>query len=397
MEKIDLLPFETSLAIMEEPGVTSITFFEGNIKLIGKKIKDRFQEIVNANPWLSGKIIKQNKEISLQFSNSPEIEQLYHPDIDTVSVSDEMSYEQITQAVKSCTVQRGRHLINKLHPLTLLSILPDKENPSEKFAVILSISHVIADGFTYYSILNMFSDDIKIESLNVNRKLDVSKQIPNYIGKDLYKFTNSISLGINSLKGLVFGKKVQCFAYYVDTQKINAIKADLPSNIPFVSTNDILQSSISKAVDARLSMMAINFRNRIEGINNNDAGNYEAGLFFDKVNYYKPQNIRSALNSGVPMKTTSSSIPSFFETLGDKFTQITNWASFASGIVIDGTKQKIHIPIYDLSLIPFDCAIIFKPVADKTAVMFLSKTLSKNHILAQCEVEEPVDNVIFKD
>ncbi|AZQ64934.1 hypothetical protein EI427_22165 [Flammeovirga pectinis] len=397
MEKIALMPFETSMAIMEEPGVTSITFFEGNIQLIGKKIKDRFQEIINANPWLSGRIIRQNKKSSLQFSNSPDIEPLYHPDITNISVSDEMSYEEITNAVKSCIVHKGRHLINKLHPLTLLSIIPDKENPTEKFALILSISHVIADGFTYYSILNMFSDEATVEALNANRKLEISKQIPHYIGEDLYKFTNSISLGINSLKGLVFGKKVHCFAYYVDTQKVNAIKSDLPSNIPFVSTNDILQSSISKAVDARLSMMAINFRNRIEGITSNDAGNYEAGLFFDKVNYYKPQNIRSALNSGVPMKTTSNGVPRFLETLGSKFTEVTNWASFAKGISIDGTKQKIHIPIYDLNLIPFDCAIIFKPTADKTAVMFLSKTLSKSHVLAQCEVSEPVDNVIFND
>ena len=47
--------------------------------------------------------------------------------------------------------------------------------------------------------------------------------------------------------------------------------------VAFVSTNDILTSSFAKSIRARICMMAINFRNRIQSLVDGDAGNYGVG------------------------------------------------------------------------------------------------------------------------
>jgi hypothetical protein len=47
-------------------------------------------------------------------------------------------------------------------------------------------------------------------------------------------------------------------------------------------------------------------------------------------------------------------------------------------------------------MIPFDCAIIFKPLPDKLAVMYFAKTVSRKEILLKSELGETVSDKIFK-
>lgn len=398
---IPLLKMEKSMALMEEPGISSITFYEGNLSDVEKEIRSRFQRIISNNPWLSGRLRKNKdyKQVVLQFDGNPELKDrlknLYHYNESSIEISSKMDYETLIKKVDPVLVKKGRKLVNKDEPLILLSLIPDDNQPKEKFALVFSASHIVADGFTYYELMNSLSDDNPIPVFDVKRKFGMEKKMSELVGAKQYKFGLSLSLTLNVLKGMVIGKKTKCYAFYIDQEKIQQAKNKLNEPSSFVSTNDILTSSFSNAVGARLSMMAINFRNRIDNLSNSDAGNYEGVLLYDKKNYSTPLGIRKSLQSGSPMKTTSDEMPGFLETIRSKFAQTTNWSSFSKTLTLNGATQIIHLPVYSLNTIPFDCAIIFKPVPEKTAVMYFLKSINKEKILSQCEVKETVDSNLF--
>jgi len=51
----------------------------------------------------------------------------------------------------------------------MLSVIPDSKRPDDTFVVILSISHIVVDGFNYYQILNMLNEGAEILKLNTVR------------------------------------------------------------------------------------------------------------------------------------------------------------------------------------------------------------------------------------
>jgi len=124
----------------------------------------------------------------------------------------------------------------------------------------------------------------------------------------------------------------------------------------FVSTNDILVSTFGKAVDARVLLMPINWRNKfkVDGkgpgsstknlnyhykYTDEDAGNYEGALVFTKTDYQEPLYIRDTLKSGKVDPTHTSTgfvyerryghikntIPSRCEALFMRLGMVTNW------------------------------------------------------------------------
>lgn len=87
---------------------------------------------------------------------------------------------------------------------------------------------------------------------------------------------------------------------FVDRDKVKRLKAEAAAasdDVGFVSTNDVLMSSLGKLTGARLMFMAVNFRDRVHGIVDSDAGNYESLMMFDEGVYKSPAGFRTALNA----------------------------------------------------------------------------------------------------
>ncbi len=281
-------------------------------------------------------------------------------------------------------------------PLTRLTLVPDANAPTERFALVFSISRIIADGFTYYKILNSLSASSWIVSLNPHRKA-TGNSMATVVGRKQVRFATSTPLILNGLKGMFFQQKARCYAYFVDEERIDQAKKLVGSRVGFVSTTDILTAGFSNAVGARLSLLAIDLRNRVGGVIDSDAGNYEAALLYDKQHYEKPERIRNARHAGTPMKSTDRPLPGFFTTLFSRFAQVSNWSGFSEVLTIDGATQVLHLPVYDPGMIPFDCALLFQPVPNRTAVLFFAKTISKTRIIKYCAVKEPVHAHLFAD
>lgn len=236
--------------------------------------------------------------------------------------------------------------------------------------------------------------------MRATRNQEASEKVADAVGKKEYDFMFSVPLICNVLKGMVFGKKAECFAFYVDPDKVKKAKAEVTANptegVDCVSTNDILTSSFAKTIRARLCMMAINCRNRIEGIVDADAGNYEAALLYDEEKYGRPSSIRKTLQKGPPFLTTVKPLPGFWEGCLCTLGQITNWATFAGDLVFEGCEQQLHLPMYATGVIPFDCAIVFRPMPGKLAVMYFAKTVGREELLSNCELGEPVSTKVFQ-
>jgi hypothetical protein len=403
---VPLLSIESSKTLMHEPGVTSITFYRGDLAKVSAYIRARFKEIVDANPWLAGRLVrnKDHKNVQLVHPQAPISDdvndRLFHPNPSQLRIGSEMRYEELSRAAKSAVVKKGSKLINKPAPVTRITIVPDVNCPEEGFALIFSISHIAADGQTYYQILNSLSTAGTIQPLQATRIQKASEKVAHAVGKKEYGFLFSVPMICNVLKGMVFSKKAACFAFYVDPDKVKKAKAEVTANptegVDFISTNDILTSSFARTIRARLCMMAINFRNRIDGIVDKDAGNYEAALLYDEEKYERPSSIRKTLQEGPPFLTTAKPLPGFWEGLLCTLGQITNWATFAGDLVFEGCEQQLHLPMYNTGMIPFDCAIVFRPMPGKLAVMYFAKTVGREELLSSCELGEPVSTKMFQ-
>ena len=78
-------------------------------------------------------------------------------DAGTVVIDHTMLYEDVCAAVKACkgSIADGRSLIRAKTAVTRCTCVPT--SAGDGFALVFSISHTVADGATYYAILNQVS------------------------------------------------------------------------------------------------------------------------------------------------------------------------------------------------------------------------------------------------
>lgn len=93
------------------------------------------------------------------------------------------------------------------------------------FVLILSISHILAVGFTYYTIYKMLSDDQPAQILNVERELKFENgRIKIMGGLDDYNWLLSLPATLGIFKTLLFHKKPNVFVQYLDQKMIDKKK-----------------------------------------------------------------------------------------------------------------------------------------------------------------------------
>ncbi|MBL6449562.1 hypothetical protein JMN32_24835 [Fulvivirga sp. 29W222] len=401
---IPLLDEESSMIIKGENGITTITFYKGDRGPATDFIRARLREIVKVNPWLAGRLIKNKKHKNLQLAypsdtlSEEQINKILHPNPATVKVGSEMGYEELFKEAKTAIVEKGNQLINKPGIVSRLTIVPDI-HAENGFALIFSISHVAADGFTYYKIFNQLFSNGPVEQLEVRRKQDAANKVTDIVGKKPFKFFHSAPFVMNLLKGALFGKKTKCYGFYIEPDRITSAKNQVNghSGVDYISTNDIISSSFAKVTDARICIMAVNLRSWVKDISSTDAGNYAGGLLFDNDTSHSPVGIRKAFMAGLPVPTTARPLPKFGEALSCKVSLISSWSDFQESHDLEGCEQVLHLPLYDAKqAFPLDSAVVFKAKQDKLAVMYFTKTVERDDLLSTCEVGETLSSKTFQ-
>lgn len=72
------------------------------------------------------------------------------------------------------TVKTGVKIIDKNEKLFRFQLIDTGNNT---FAILMSIAHMIADGFTFYTFLNMLRDNQEVKAMNCERNHDLLPKI----------------------------------------------------------------------------------------------------------------------------------------------------------------------------------------------------------------------------
>ena len=206
-----------------------------------------------------------------------------------------------------------------------------------------------------------------------------------------YGYLTSAKFIKHMIKGMGADKATaQICAFEVAPDKVAAIKeqATQGSDVPFVSTNDILTSHFFGASNASLGMMTINQRGRVlQGqLTDLHAGNYKGTLILDPTNYEQAADIREALTKGPPFtrQRLGPPLPGFCGKCPGAF--ISNWASFPFKLEFTTT---LHLPLLppmklggDFKSYPMDVALVFRPQPGKLAVLYITKRASRANLTA---------------
>merc|ERR1719305_1365714 len=165
----------------------------------------------------------------------------------------------------------------------------------------------------------------------------------------------------NFMKRTFTGTKThRVFQGFIDGEQIAQLKADAQSRgtVPFVSTNDIITSALCNAAAAHTCIMAMDLRERMDGLTESHAGNYVGYLYFDAENAATPDRIRQSLLHprfhcrDQPQKTFQ------------RYVVITNWSSFSKPLHIPGCVEQLHHPlVFDAKSaahMPIDAVIVYR-------------------------------------
>lgn len=287
-----------------------------------------------------------------------------------------MPYRQLEKAIakSSVLVKTGTTCVKKQLPFTKLTLCPNADGSS--FAVIFSMSHVVANGNGYYAVQNMLADNSEIFAIDPVRNEAFFKQGPELVGKKEMASMMSTPAILNSIGCMLFGKKPTLHCFLIDEAKLTAAKEQAKGQAPFISTNDILTSGFGLASCPKMLLMAFDFRGRVEGLSDKNAGNYNGGCLYDKATYSSPAAIRSSLQ-GKPPYSRCDPLPGAMTRTTCKCSVITNWASMSKGdLTIPGCTQTLHVPYVVSSEACWDTAVVFKARPGQVAMMMFVKNTS---------------------
>ena len=166
-----LLPVETGFAVMTWPSISTITFCNGDASCARVWIRRRLAEILLANPWLDGRLVKAEGEGTVLLCPTSKPAEggalpatLFREG--GACISRGMPYERVAAAIKAAglLVKMGLHCVGKDEPLCKVSLLLDTENPNKMFALCFSMSHVLGDGDTFYAVQNMLNKNAPVNA-----------------------------------------------------------------------------------------------------------------------------------------------------------------------------------------------------------------------------------------
>jgi len=362
-EQVELLDIEKTLYTSDEAATSTITWFRGNYKAAAEILKARLAPILEANPWLTGRVVQRNGKLLLMYSKSNNImieEYIHILSPEDSPLSRDTPLDKLGAASSKLLVTNG-----PTQSLLQVTVVPSHNDPSTYFGVVVSMSHIVADGYTFYAIHNMLCSGDKVQSLIVERISDTHETQVAAMGKDEYAYLKSAGYILNMVGGLVWSKFLP--AYRVQTKyvrvdravmsKIKKLLASLDKNVPYISTNDVLTSWFLRKSGCRHGLLVVNWRDKLAGHTPNHAGNYENVLYYGRDDSTTPTLIRQSLNK--LKRTKSECMPSFWERVSGSNATVTNWASFAKPNVIEGCKEELHVPLYDLaSILPCTMAVL---------------------------------------
>ena len=254
-----LLKMESGLIGMMGEGITTVTFFKGEMQTAAAFLKGRLAAVAEANPWIWGVLVKEKqhgKLAHLRFAKGvapAATEHAFRVD-DSWTLSEEMEYSAMVKAINKsgAKLPQGRKLINTPQCVSKLTVVPTTGGGG--FAVIFSMSHTVSNGGTYYQIFNMLTAT-PIVAMKTERSDQLREAVDIYMGKSQLAYLNGATNAFNALGKIGFGKTPTAHCFLVDDAKLKLMKEEekaKPGAPTRLSANDILTSGYGRACKSRL-------------------------------------------------------------------------------------------------------------------------------------------------
>lgn len=380
---VKLLRFET--VQLRSPAITAVTFYQGKPPL--EYIQGKAEEIFAQNPWIQGRLSKVSGKLALRYPKTSRGIGQFVRVLGIPALRSDMGFSDLARVLKNVVVKTGSSCLNKEEDLFRIVVA---QIADDKFALVVSMSHVYADGYTFYEVHKMLSSIEQVRPLIVERLHSSGKDVDAAMrgGDDSLPWLSSPGFVMNVLGTLLRGRASTSNLFAVDQRKIAEWKKEheTDNNGKFVSSNDIITSRFFAQTACDLIFMTVNFRDRVPEITRNHAGNYERLVAYQREDFAQPELIRSSLSDY--RRAMSGKLPGFFKSIRTKLGAITNWATFYQDVVLPDCKLLFHRPVVDTALfVPFEhTVIVFKSQQEQLSVVTCCKNtfvLSKMEILKE--------------
>jgi hypothetical protein len=367
---LQLTDREVSMGFLNLEAISSLTWYEGKAPL--EFLQTRMSEILAANPWLAGRFVKKNGRICIEYPFPAAVAAAPHFNVLHVTDDGSAKAEKLDKTFAPFCVKKATQSIGKDEPVFRV-LVAQHSGPqgADRFAILFSLSHTIADGPTFYNLYRMLSSDQSARALIAERDESKVAAILQYMGED-DKLFKSMGFMCNMLGTMMSLQNSKLASRSIESSWIATQKAQgsASSAGKFVSTNDVLTSFFFKQTKADLGMMAIDFRNRIPGLVTDYAGNYEAVLYYQPEDFASAQLIRASLDNGRCKRTVTGPIlPGFMQRCKATISIISNWCGFYYAVQMPGCNEVLHTPYFKPHKVPMHFGLIYKMNKDTTALM----------------------------
>lgn len=423
-----LLDDERKMAVLF-PGVSTITFLEAEVtpegtdagfqKLLEAFLQNKVDDIVEKNPWLTSFVgFPKVDTMCMCYSNQGRPERNHLEVVEEPSLQRDLPYIDVMKklskyGVQKCVIGDSE---DQLFKVTLV-----KMRGSEA-ALVFSVSHIIGDGATFYSLYKMLDASEPVVALDPRRKLAFDDQdlgmalaqsdtIRSWYHSSLpYVGTIARSLYLRArtfVEDLAIGEFIQDTVVApdegiisrVNMEELNRLKQKYTQKAKtasggngFVSSNDIItswylshisgvhskgqESAGQVMATGRHAQMVVNFRGKMPLLTHELAGNYVGTLIFPANAGISPNDVRSALSKKPTEEPARApSPPGLLDSL-NPWTVVTNWAAFYTELRLPGKwKVKSHLPmfVHKVLLGTINICIIFNGGADNGLCVFATR------------------------
>ena len=403
-------------------------------------LKIRLLEIVKCNPWLIGKCERPNDTDEFIFhytdiANAAEMEAISETDISKIfnvvyddTFISSLIYEDMLHTFRAFTVKPGLEIANSDNNVFQITII---QSSSTEFAMIMSLSHMIADGHNYYQIWNMLSPLSKspIISLSFDRKLDA--HLDEFLERRIKDDGLWLKNRFESYFAHIFvNNKLaeQCSSepmtksaskiYKVNMSRIEDMKrSHIPTvEVPYITTNDVLVSMLAKWKNAEFPNMVVNLRDKLTStpigeVANTDilvgkipnadllVGNYIAAIQLDSWEVSTPEQLRRRVLADF-CRNSDKCLPDVNTCPASNIDDIlftTSWHSFYDGnFKTNGYKMTAHYPFMETLFSKF--VIIFRMSGDPgdVGIMCCDNSAVTNKTTAAFEINEPLGDLFVE-
>lgn len=284
---VEFFPLELKLGLFEAP-ISTATYFDGNYKVAVEHLQQRVAAIVHANPWLGGWLVKApgDKDVKLWYDETgeqcaPGTFQVIEPEESLLT--EDTSYAELGRDF-DVKVQKTKGLVGKDQSLWRVTVMPLADKPEDRFCLVLSVSHIIADGHTFYKIYNMLSQGAPIETLNPVRHMEYPRAVSDRLGLVESEYVARAVTNPRWEWKRTEENPIEHLLFYVSEDWLNGLESTASAAVggedlkgQNTSKNCKLVSWFFNTVKPTVGLMAYDFRDRLPNcaVTDLDAGNYQ--------------------------------------------------------------------------------------------------------------------------